>query len=71
MATTGYAEPYPAQGVMEPFAFWALAQVRSDGSTAMQGGRVECGDANRVQAQQRVADVVLGELEKYLVKLRG
>ena len=25
MATTGYAEPAPEQGVIEPFAWWALA----------------------------------------------
>lgn len=71
LATTGYAEPYPAQKVDEPFAFWALAQVRPDALPVLRSGRVDCAGANRVHAQQRVADVVLSELVKYLIKLRG
>jgi len=70
LATTGYAEPYPAQGVSEPFAFWALAQVRPDLPPTIRLGRVDCAGANRVQAQQRVADAVLSELVKYLIALR-
>jgi nicotinamide-nucleotide amidase len=71
VATTGYAEPCPALGVKEPFAYWALVQVRSDGAAVVQSGRVDCAGAGRVEAQQRVADVVLGELVAYLIKLRG
>ena len=71
LATTGYAEPNPARGVTAPYAFWALAKVRAGEATITHGGRVDCVGANRVQAQQRVADVVLSELVKYLVKLRG
>lgn len=71
LATTGYAEPCPAQGVKEPFAFWTLAQVRPEGSLATIGGRVDCANLSRVQSQQHVADAVLGELVKHLVKLRG
>ena len=71
LSTTGYAEPWPAQNVSVPFAFWALAQVRSEGPIIVQGGRIDCPGANRVQAQQRVADVTLSELVKYLVGLRG
>ena len=71
VATTGYAEPCPAQNVKEPFAFWALTQVRSNGSSVVLSGRVDCAGTSRVEAQQRVADAVLGELIKYLVRLRG
>jgi nicotinamide-nucleotide amidase len=71
LSTTGYAEASPAQNVVEPFAFWALAQVRPDGPAVVQSGRIDCAGINRVQAQQRVADVALSELVKYLVKLRG
>ena len=71
LATTGYAEPCAAQSVTEPFAFWALAQVRPDALPILRSGRVDCAGANRVQAQQRVADAVLGELVKYLIKFRA
>jgi len=71
IATTGYAEPSPAQNVKEPFAFWALTQVRPNGSSVVLSGRIDCAGANRVEAQQRVAETVLGELIKYLVRLRG
>ncbi|MBK9990185.1 MAG: CinA family protein [Verrucomicrobia bacterium] len=70
LSTTGYAEAWPEQKVAEPFAFWALAQVRPAGAVIVQSGRIECAGANRVQAQQRVADVVLSELVTYLGKLR-
>ena len=71
LATTGYAEPCSAQGVKEPFAYWALAQVRLNKPGVLQSGRVDCAGASRVQAQQQVADTVLQELVKYLTKLRG
>jgi nicotinamide-nucleotide amidase len=71
LSTTGYAEAWPAQAVAEPFAYWALAQVRSEGPVVVQSGRIDCAGAHRVQAQQHVADVALGELVKYLVQLRG
>ena len=71
LSTTGYAEPCPAQGVTEPFAFWALAQVRPGARTAIvRSGRIECAGANRVQAQHHVADGVLNELIEYLTSLR-
>ena len=71
LATTGYAEPYPTQGVNAPFAFWALAQVRPDLPAVVRHGQVDCTGASRVQAQQRVAEAVLSELVKYLIELRG
>ncbi len=71
LSTTGYAEPYAAQGVTDPFAFWALAHVRhGSGPAIVQSGRITCPGINRVQAQQRVADEVLGELVRYLTGLR-
>jgi nicotinamide-nucleotide amidase len=71
LATTGYAEPYPAMGVSQPFAFWALAQVLLDEAPVVLSGKIDCPGANRAQAQQRVADAVLGELVRYLVRLRS
>jgi len=71
LATTGYAEPNLALGVKEPFAYWALAQVRLDGPPTVLSGWVECPSASRIEAQRRVTDAVLGELVRYLVRLRG
>jgi nicotinamide-nucleotide amidase len=71
LATTGYAEPSPIQGVREPFAFWAIALVRLGEEPTVLSGKVECPRASRIEAQQRVADWVLAELVRYLVKLRG
>lgn len=71
LATTGYAEPNAAAEVKEPFAFWALAHVRSGKAPMLLSGRVECVGASRVEAQQWVADAVLAELVGYLAKLRG
>jgi len=70
LATTGYAEPNPAQKVSEPFAFWALAHVRRGKEPVLLSGRVECVGASRVEAQQWVADAALGELVGYLAKIR-
>jgi nicotinamide-nucleotide amidase len=70
LATTGYAEPSAEQGVREPFAFWALAQVRDSGSAVVRRGRIDCGGSSRVQAQQHVADTVLSELVKFLIAFR-
>jgi len=71
LATTGYAEPSAEQGVREPFAFWALAQVRENGPAIVKRGRIDCGASGRVQAQQHVADTVLRELVSYLIALRA
>lgn len=71
VATTGYAEPSPADGVAAPFAFWALAHRRRGRFLRVLGGRVECPGAKRTEAQQIVAEAVIGELVAYLRKLRG
>jgi nicotinamide-nucleotide amidase len=71
LATTGYAEPFAGQGVHEPFAFWALAQVRKNAPIVVKRGRIDCGGSNRVQAQQQVADTVLSELVSFLIAFRA
>ena len=79
VATTGYAEPSAAQGVTQPFAWWAIAHCArgraargSRGSfVAVRSGRVECIGADRTDAQAIVADAVLAELAAYLRELRG
>lgn len=71
VATTGYAEPSPDAGVLEPFAWWALAHRRRGRFVAVRTGRVECPGATRCDAQQFVADAVLVELVAYLEQIRG
>lgn len=80
VATTGYAEPSAEDGVENPFAWWALAHrsrssagqpSRNARFVAVRTGRVECPGANRVDAQQIVADAVLAELVAYLREFRG
>jgi nicotinamide-nucleotide amidase len=70
VATTGYAEPSPDDGVASPFAFWALAHRRRKRFIAVRGGRVECPGAKRAEVQQIVADAVLAELVAYLREVR-
>ncbi|MEX2043815.1 MAG: CinA family protein [Opitutus sp.] len=71
IATTGYAEPAPDSGVLEPFAWWALAHRRRGRFVAGLTGRIECPGENRVDAQQIVAEAVVAELAAYLGGLRG
>jgi len=73
VATTGYAEPSPADGVLMPFAWWAIAHRETRGGARFGrvfSGRVECPGANRIDAQQFVADAVLTELVEYLRRIR-
>jgi nicotinamide-nucleotide amidase len=70
VATTGYAEPSPGDGVIAPFAFWALAHRRRGRWFAERGGRVECPGAKRGEAQAMVAAAVVAELVAYLEELR-
>ncbi len=71
VATTGYAEPSAADGVMAPMAWWALAHRRRGRVVRIFSGRVECPGEPRVAVQQIVADAVLAELVAYLRELRG
>jgi nicotinamide-nucleotide amidase len=70
VATTGYAEPNPSDGVDVPFAWWAVAHRRGGKFAAVRSGRVECPKAKRVEAQTIVAEAALGELVEYLRQLK-
>lgn len=63
LATTGYAEPAPAQGVAAPFAWWALHDRRTG---AERHGRIERPGAARVEMQEAVAETVITALIDYL-----
>jgi nicotinamide-nucleotide amidase len=70
VATTGYAEPSPDDGVVEPFAWWSVAHRRRGRFVAVKSGRVECPRAKRIDAQTIVADAVVAELVAYLRAFR-
>ena len=71
VATTGYAEPSPKDGVTDPFAWWAIAFRGARGKFALRHGRIECPGCSRVEAQEIVADAVLAELTEWLRELRS
>ena len=71
LATTGYAEPSPARGVLQPQAYWALVHRRSDNTEVMHRGWVEQPGATRVEMQEAVATAALAALVAYLRALRG
>ncbi len=71
VATTGYAEPSPANAVAAPFAWWAVAQRVGRGKFLGKHGRVECPGASRTDAQAIVADAALAELVAWLREQRG
>jgi nicotinamide-nucleotide amidase len=71
LATTGYAEPSAADGVVVPFAWWALARRGARGKFIGRHGRVECPGASRVEAQVIVAEAALAELVAWLREDRG
>lgn len=71
LATTGYAEPSPKDGVMDPFAWWAVAQRRRGRLVAVRSGRIECPGEPRTETQAIVAQAALAELMAYLRELRG
>ena len=70
VATTGYAEPSPADDVADPFAWWAIAHRQPSRFVRVFGGRIECPGATRVEAQQIVAEGVVAELVAYLREVR-
>jgi nicotinamide-nucleotide amidase len=71
VATTGYAEPAPARGVTQPVAFWALAHRRADNVFVLRQGRIDGGQAARVEMQKVATDAVLAALISHLREIRG
>lgn len=69
VATTGWAERSPADGVTVPFAWWALVDGRDradGGAWWVTLGRVEVPDRTRVEVQRAVAETVVRALAAYL-----
>ena len=71
VATTGYAEPSPKDGVEAPFAWWALAWRQKKGQPRLRHGCIECIGSKRVETQAIVAEAALAELIAWLREVRG
>lgn len=71
IATTGYAEAAPAENVAEPFAWWALVQMRKGRVAHVRRGRIECPGESRTDVQAIVAEAAVAELVEYLRALRA
>lgn len=69
-ATTGYAEPDRERGVIHPFAWWAIHHA-SGGRGLTRVRRVEFPGASRVDVQTRLAELVVAQLNAYLVAARA
>ncbi len=68
VATTGYAEPWPAGGITRPFAFWAVACRRADHFWHLATGRIDLAaqTGDRIGAQQAAADAATSALIELL-----
>ncbi len=71
VATTGYAEPSPADGVAVPHAWWAVAWRQGRAKPKVRHGFIECHGAKRTEVQAIVAEAVLTELVAWLRDERG
>jgi len=71
VATTGYAEAAPGDGVRTPMAWWAICHRRRGGRAEVVSGMIEVPGAGRTAVQVRVADEVLRALVTYLRAWRG
>jgi nicotinamide-nucleotide amidase len=58
VATTGYAEPWPARGIAHPLAYWAIAYA----GAVVREGRTERPGLGRVAMQDAVVAEVLAAL---------
>ena len=65
IGTTGYAEPYPAEGVTEPYAFYAI--VRSDGKVLAADKVVGVG-LPRTEMQAEVTAYALEALDEVVTQ---
>jgi nicotinamide-nucleotide amidase len=68
VATTGWAEPDPAAGVLHPFAWWGLAHYEPATGAVRRvlSGRIELPGASRQQAQIEVATHAIDHLARWV-----
>ena len=73
VATTGYAEAAPTEGVAVPMAWWAVAWrvAGKKNEFCLRRGRVECPGAKRGDVQAIVAETALAELVAWLREERA
>jgi nicotinamide-nucleotide amidase len=61
VATTGFAEAAPSEGVPVPYAWWAVCDQVA-GAPRCWSGRIDCPHLGRVTVQARVAHEALAQL---------
>jgi len=71
VATTGYAEPSPSEGVLTPFGWWTVAVRKTTKRFDCRRGRVECPGASRIGAQMIIAETAYTELVAMVEELRA
>lgn len=71
VGTTGYAEPVLDQGVVHPYAWWAVVKREPRGQFSGVRGMIECRGKSRVETQTAVTDAVVAELVTWVRKCRG
>jgi len=73
IATTGYAEPCPAEGIVEPFVHIVVLYPRASAASgwAEAHAKLEDTQATRIEAQQAVTEVALIMLIQALEEMCG
>ncbi len=66
VATTGYAEPAPARGVLAPGCFWALCHRLADNREVRREAFLALDGVNRTTAQEQAAVAAYAALVDYL-----
>ena len=70
LATTGYAEPVPARGIVQPCAWWAVYR-RQEGGGDLRSGYLDVPGAERLAVQVAVAEHVLAQLRQWVAEERS
>ncbi len=66
IATTGYAEPYPEQNVLNPFAYIAICVKTADDFKTVYQEKTEGKGLNRGEMQNFISTTALHALRDYL-----
>lgn len=63
VGTTGYAETNPQWHAALPYAYWAIARREGQFPRVIRSGRIDCPGLGRAEAQDRMCEAVLAELQ--------
>ncbi len=66
IATTGYAEPYPEQAVLNPYAYIAICVKTASGFKAVHKEKADGKGLNRQEMQNHISSTALHALREFL-----